>query len=151
MTNTVLKAQIDSQITNETLPNTISPADVGGNLKSVVDYVDQQAPKVALIYATQSGTGNPSLTMVSDTTGKTYTADRVNVGSYNIYVSPSFSTASKCLVSVFLDGITHSIPQWAIQNFGSSIAIETKSFTSTNFALADGILNGAQIKIEIYE
>ena len=40
MTNTVLKAQIDSHITNETLPNSISPADVGGNLKSVVDYID---------------------------------------------------------------------------------------------------------------
>jgi len=44
MTNTALKAQIDSQITNETLSNSISPADVGGNLKSVVDYVDQQVP-----------------------------------------------------------------------------------------------------------
>lgn len=44
MTNTALKAQIDSQVTNETLPNSISPADVGGNLKAVVDYVDQQAP-----------------------------------------------------------------------------------------------------------
>jgi len=48
MTNTTLKAQIDSQITNETLPSSISPADVGGNLKAVVDYIDQQAPiKVA--------------------------------------------------------------------------------------------------------
>ena len=44
MTNTALKAQIDSQVTNETLPNSISPADVGGNLKSVIDYIDQQAP-----------------------------------------------------------------------------------------------------------
>lgn len=44
MTNTALKAQIDSQVTNETLHNSISPADVGGNLKAVVDYIDQQAP-----------------------------------------------------------------------------------------------------------
>ena len=44
MDSTALKAQIDSQITNETSPNSISPADVGGNLKSVVDYSDQQAP-----------------------------------------------------------------------------------------------------------
>lgn len=42
MTNTALKAQIDSQITNETLPNSVSPTDVGGNLKAVVDYVDQE-------------------------------------------------------------------------------------------------------------
>jgi len=42
MTSTALKAQIDSQITNETLPNSITPAEVGGNLKSVVDYVDDR-------------------------------------------------------------------------------------------------------------
>lgn len=44
MINTVLKAQIDSQITNETTPSGITPTDVGTNLKAVVDYVDQQAP-----------------------------------------------------------------------------------------------------------
>ena len=44
MDSTTLKAQIDSQITNETAPNSISPADVGGNMKAVVDYTDQQAP-----------------------------------------------------------------------------------------------------------
>ena len=42
MTNTQLKAQIDSQITNETTENGITPAEVGGNLKLVVDYVDQE-------------------------------------------------------------------------------------------------------------
>lgn len=45
MTSTALKAQIDSQITNETLANSISPTDVGTNLKSVVDYVDQETSK----------------------------------------------------------------------------------------------------------
>lgn len=48
MTNIALKAQIDSQITNETLPNSVSPTDVGGNLKAVVDYVDQQAVQIVL-------------------------------------------------------------------------------------------------------
>lgn len=44
MTNTALKAQIDSQITNETTPSSVSPTDVGTNLKALVDYVDQQVP-----------------------------------------------------------------------------------------------------------
>lgn len=44
MDNTTLKAQIDSQITNETTPAGITPTDVGTNLKAVVDYVDQQSP-----------------------------------------------------------------------------------------------------------
>ena len=42
MTNTELKAQIDSQITNETTPLGITPTEVGSNLKAIVDYVDQQ-------------------------------------------------------------------------------------------------------------
>lgn len=42
MTSTELKAQIDSQITNETTANAITPTDVGTNLKEIVDYVDQQ-------------------------------------------------------------------------------------------------------------
>lgn len=49
MTNTALKAQIDSQITNETLPNSISPADVGGNLKAVVDYIDQEVINLGVV------------------------------------------------------------------------------------------------------
>ena len=52
MTNTVLKAQIDSQITNETTPNGITPTDVGENIKAVVDYVDQEAEKI--LYVTLS-------------------------------------------------------------------------------------------------
>lgn len=44
MDNTTLKAQIDSQITNETTPASVSPTDVGTNIKAIVDYVDQQAP-----------------------------------------------------------------------------------------------------------
>jgi len=48
MTNTALKAQIDSQITNETATGGITPYEVGTNLKEIVNYVDQQAPiKVA--------------------------------------------------------------------------------------------------------
>jgi hypothetical protein len=42
MTSTELKAQIDSQITNETSANAITPTDVGTNLKDIVDYVDQE-------------------------------------------------------------------------------------------------------------
>ena len=42
MTSTELKSQIDSEITNETAPNSVSTIDVGNNLKDIVDYVDQE-------------------------------------------------------------------------------------------------------------
>jgi hypothetical protein len=42
MTNTELKSAIDQGITNKTLPSTITPSNVGTNMKSIVDYVDQE-------------------------------------------------------------------------------------------------------------
>lgn len=55
MTNTELKAQIDSQITNETSANAITPTDVGTNLKAVVDYVDQEIDLIPIVIAKTSG------------------------------------------------------------------------------------------------
>lgn len=40
MTSTQLKAQIDAQITNETVDEAITQFVVGGNMKDIVDYVD---------------------------------------------------------------------------------------------------------------
>ena len=42
-TSSQLKTQIDTDITNKTGPNSISKANVGNNLKDIVDYVDQMA------------------------------------------------------------------------------------------------------------
>ena len=44
MTNTALKAQIDAAITSKTTPSSISPSNVGTNIKAVIDYVDQFNP-----------------------------------------------------------------------------------------------------------
>jgi len=42
MTNTQLKTQIDTDITNKVANNSITPTNIGINTKAVVDYVDQQ-------------------------------------------------------------------------------------------------------------
>jgi len=44
MTNTALKEQIDSNITNKTGAGSITKTNVGSELKAVIDYVDQQSP-----------------------------------------------------------------------------------------------------------
>ena len=44
MDSTTQKAQIDSQITNETTLGGITPTEVGVNMKETYDYIDQQAP-----------------------------------------------------------------------------------------------------------
>jgi len=88
MTNTALKAQIDSQITNETTPAGITPTDVGTNLKEVVDYVDQQAPIKTSASVTLSGTTQVlpnDINSCSFTNGKAYLPTTTVIGK-EIYV-----------------------------------------------------------------
>jgi hypothetical protein len=85
MTNTVLKAQIDSQITNETLSNSISPADVGGNLKAVVDYVGRNEYSFLI---TQTGTSAPiENAVLINNSGLTFTMVRTDIGRCEIIPS----------------------------------------------------------------
>lgn len=57
MTSTDLKNQIDAQITNETAVAGITPTDVGSNMKSTVDYTNQEvALKAPLASPTFTGT-----------------------------------------------------------------------------------------------
>lgn len=48
MTSAQLKAQIDAAITNKVAADSITPTDVGNNLKDIVDYVDQQVATGAI-------------------------------------------------------------------------------------------------------
>ena len=64
MTNTALKAQIDSQITNETTPLGITPTEVGENLKDIVDYVDQQIPLKVSQQVTASSISPPDIKLI---------------------------------------------------------------------------------------
>lgn len=58
MTNTDLKALIDLDITNKTTTNSITPTNVGVNLKKVVDYVDQETQAVTLTPGPQGPAGS---------------------------------------------------------------------------------------------
>lgn len=46
MTSTQLKQQIDSQITNAVLPNSVTQIIEGNNMKNIVDHIDQQSLSV---------------------------------------------------------------------------------------------------------
>lgn len=75
MTNTALKTQIDTQITNETVKSGITPTEVGNNIKAVVDYADQQD-------------ATKQTTLVSGTNIKTINGNSI-LGSGDITVSGS--------------------------------------------------------------
>ena len=48
MDSTTLKQQIDTAITNKTAMRSITPSNVGENIKAVVDYVDQEVQQIEL-------------------------------------------------------------------------------------------------------
>ena len=48
MDNTTLKQQIDTAITNKTAMRSITPANVGENIKATVDYIDQEIANIEL-------------------------------------------------------------------------------------------------------
>jgi hypothetical protein len=58
-TNTQVKAQIDLDITNKTTVASISPFNVGANMKAIVDYIDQEVDNVSLLSGPQGPQGVP--------------------------------------------------------------------------------------------
>lgn len=110
MTNTVLKAQIDSQITNETSPNSISPADVGGNLKAVVDYIDQFYVKEYIAQLSQTGTNAPmaqtlvkdkiTLNLITDPIFRSISFFRDSVGTFRVRFTRKGDTTDFNLLSI---------------------------------------------------
>jgi hypothetical protein len=104
MTNTVLKAQIDSQITNETTPNGIAPTEVGVNIKAVVDYVDQEVSLISpsspvyIAKLTQTGGAGVTAVVIKNTLDAiTVSYSTQGVGTYGI--SPSDLGNYVCLIS----------------------------------------------------
>ena len=57
MNNTTLKQQIDTAITNKTAMRSITPANVGENIKATVDYIDQEIANIELTPGPQGNIG----------------------------------------------------------------------------------------------
>lgn len=148
MTNTALKAQIDSQITNETTSNGITPTEVGVNIKAVVDYVDQQV--ISYIYAatlSQSGTSAPVNTSTKNNTGITFTWSRTTVGEYLLTASSSLS-AFTCIT--FLSIGNFRTNQFIVTRIGDTFRVRTYDGSLVPIVLTDDLLNNCNLKIEFY-
>lgn len=148
MTNTSLKAQIDSQITNETTPLGITPAEVGGNLKSVVDYIDQQVPfKIMHGLITQEGTGVPTVAYLKNDTGITLSLSRTSIGRYSATLSAGITPSKVSLIVG--SGTSDTIVN---MNFLSNTVISISTFVNeagTNNYYDDNLYNHP-FKLEIY-
>ena len=133
MTNTELKTNIDTAITNKTAIRSITPSNVGEQIKSTVDYIDQEISNIELIpgpagpigpqgpqgeqgpvtsqtyksyiaLINQSGTNAPIATVIYNDTGSTFTWNYDDVGSYIATSSSPILLDNKTVVFVTAQG-----------------------------------------------
>jgi hypothetical protein len=145
MTNTALKAQIDSQITNETTANAITPTDVGTNLKAIVDFVNYNS-FAALI--SQSGTSAPTLKVLNNTTGATFEATFSSTGTFFLTGSSNVFTNNKT-AAIYIFNSNGSFPNGSMV-FYSLGAQYFQIETRNSGTLTNGVITDAFIEIRIY-
>lgn len=149
MTNTELKAQIDADITNSTTVNSVTTLDVGGNMKDIVDYVDQEVNKSIVVFKiTQSGTSNPTISVKRNKTNLTWTASRTGVGAYRI--TPSATISTDVNFKLFFNSASYTNPNYVVDNLGLFFDITIKYWNGSTFVASDDVVNNAFVEIEIF-
>ena len=112
MTNAQIKTQVDTDITNKITQKSISPLNVGNNIKAVVDYVDQEITniniptgttpfKTCVISLQFSNTGTPSDTIVYNDLDNTIYVQQTSTGMYGILASSGTYVSKKTLIPPF--------------------------------------------------
>jgi hypothetical protein len=147
---TTLKAQIDTEITNETANLAITPAEVGGRMKDAIDYTTEQGQGFLVYTAliSQSGTGIPTAKTLKNTTGVTFAYTRNSAGNYTLTGSSNVFTTNKTatIYSINTNG-SFSNSRMYFYNIGAQFfTIETYNATTAT----DGIITDAFIEIRIY-
>jgi len=104
-TNVALYTQIDEQITDKTTAASISPTNVGENIKAAIGYTDQEVAdskaevarpyKVYSAKINQSGTAAPIPIIYENTLGGNPVLARFSAGSYTLTLSNAFVN-NKC-------------------------------------------------------
>ena len=174
MTNTELKNNIDAAITNKTSVSSITPVNVGEQIKSTVDYIDQeisniellegpqgpqgppgesgtvalQAYKVYSALISQSGTGIPIAKVLENTTGVNFSYTINSTGNYMLTGSSNVFTANKTATICSFNS-NGSFPNGTMffYSIGSQFfIIETRNSGTPT----DGIITDAFIEIRVY-
>lgn len=143
------KAAVDTDIVNKTDEASITKVNVGGNIKAAMDLT-LSVSKVFSALISQSGTANPTATVLINQLGGTPVFERLSTGHYNLTITGAF-TANK----TFTDGkrcIEASVTDTSAVNtnvFRASdnvVSIDTLN----EFNYADDILFNFPLKIEVY-
>ncbi len=147
-----LNTHIDTNVTNKTEPNSLTPTDEGNALKAVADYVDQEKRPYKVYTATlnQSGSNNPTALVFENSIG-TIAWTRFAEGVYQATLSNAIFTVNKTLC----------FPDRKVMRRGPSgedymVSLERQSNTvvrlntSSNYVNVDGIMVDLFVEIRVY-
>ena len=178
-TNIEIKAAIDTDITNKTLPSSVTNTNVGERMKSVVDYVVQETTtinnnisaiedNISTIQSdinnliptykklcgklTQSGTNNPTLTIFYNTfIGSTPTVIRFNTGAYGIYLPGTLDfNKLTCFIGDDANSVLTTRTSIYKASDGINFIVGIGTYDITNNTVSDNRLNNTPFEIIIY-
>ena len=154
MTNTELKNNIDVAITNKTAVSSITPTNVGEQIKSTVDYIDQEITSISptpnyKIYRallTQTSTSAPTSTIIENTLSGDIVWTRNSPGNYTGTLTGEF-LLGKTFYPTY--GSTNGLDRFFMHRIDdNTFKIYTLSYDETTSL--DDLLYNTPIEIIVY-
>jgi len=153
-TNIELFEQIDAAITDKTSPGSISPIDIGDNMRDIVSYVDQETAgippyKTFIGLLTQSGTSAPTVTVKFNNTGVTPSIGYVGVGTSGFIFVGLGLTEANCQV-ITSNKTTSAKNLHCNYYFNATPILLLRTYNLVNSAYENDMLSNTPIEIRFY-
>jgi len=151
MDSTTLKAQIDTNITNKTGAGSILKTNVGGELKAIVDYLDQLIPYKSY-HALLNQTGSSAtITLIANGLPSAVTFAVVATGNYTFSGSGLFTLGKTFFFrGVVESGIGKANFQFNSSTGGNGINQVSLYVYNDSGVLSDAVFVNMPIEIRVY-
>ena len=152
MTRAELNTYIDTNVTDKTAVDSLTPTDEGNALKEVADYVDQEITavkpyKIYSILISQSSTSAPVVTtLLENTFTGTITWARLSTGLYEGTITTTEFTNLKTAFILTPIGVDLNCATYST----ADNKVQIKTWQCSAVAFADGQLNETYYEIRVY-
>jgi hypothetical protein len=96
---------------------------------------------------TQTGTNNPSITVIENNTIRSYSATRVSAGQYRF--TPSLVLPSNINVKISFNSPIYAVPNYTVDNQINYVDIFTRYWDGSDFVLSDNVINNSVFELEL--
>ena len=152
MTRAELNTHIDTNITNKTAVNSLTPTNEGNALKEVADYIDQEITsvkpyKVYSIIISQTGTNDPVITTLLENTFEgVITWARISAGVYEGTITTTEFTNLKTGLIITPIGVDLN----CASSSPTSSTVRIQTWVPSSVSFADRQLNKTFYEIRVY-